>query len=148
MEQIKSLLYRKIANPYSKNVYGLEIIIIMQTKCLYFDSSNFYFVKLPGEKFNKQKWNVVSNFDNDSIIEIREDELSAYFIIFANRVIMYIYQELDGDECIRQMFKIVNPNDNGYHEVEQHLQEKWIETLYNEDYGIDNIMARKYNNLA
>jgi len=53
---------------------------------------------------------------------------------------MYIYQELDGDECIHQIFKIVNPNDEDYHEVEQYMHEKWVETLYNEHAGIDKIM--------
>lgn len=33
---------------------------------------------------------------------------------------MYIYQELDGNECIRQMFRIVNPNDKDYQEIVQY----------------------------
>lgn len=45
MEQIKSIFYKEIAYPYSNNQYGLAIIIMMQKKCLYFDSSSFYFVK-------------------------------------------------------------------------------------------------------
>lgn len=141
MDQIKTIFYKEIANPYSNNQYGLNIIIMMQNKWLYFDSSSFFLIKSPSEKFNKQKWTIVSNLDNNKIIEIYEDELSAYFILFANRAIMYIYQELDGDECIRQMFKIVNPNDEDYLEVEQYMNEKWVETLYNEYTGIDKIMC-------
>ena len=140
MEQIKSVFYKEIANPYSNNQYGLVIIIMMQKKCLYFDSSSFCFVKSPSKKMNKQKWKIVSDLDNNKIVEIHEDELSAYFILFANRVIMYIYQELDGNEYIRQMFKLVNPNNEDYHEVVQYMHEKWIETLYDEHFGIDNIM--------
>lgn len=140
MDKIKTIFYKEITNPYSNNQYGLVIIIMMQKKWLYFDSSNFCFVKSPCEKFNKQKWTIVSNLDNNKIIEIHEDELSTYFILFANRAIMYIYQELDGDECIHQTFKIVNPNDEDYHEVEQYMHEKWVETLYNEHAGIDKIM--------
>ena len=60
MEQIKSIFYKEIAYPYSNNQYGLAIIIMMQKKCLYFDSSSFYFVKSPSDNFNKQKWNIVS----------------------------------------------------------------------------------------
>lgn len=141
MEQIKRVFYKEIANPYSNNQYGLAIIIMMQKRCLYFDSSSFCFIKSSLEKFNTQKWNIVSNLDDNKIIEIYEDELSAYFILFANRVIMYIYKELDGDECIRQTFKIVGPNDEDYQEVEEYMHEKWIETLYNEYSGIDNIMT-------
>lgn len=140
MEQIKSVFYKEIANPYSNNQYGLVIIIMMQKKCLYFDSSSFCFVKSPSKKMNKQKWKIVSDLDNNKIVEIHEDELSAYFILFANRAIMYIYQELDGNEYIRQMFKLINPNDEDYLEVVQYMHEKWIETLYDEHSGIDNIM--------
>lgn len=55
MEQIKSIFYKEIAYPYSNNQYGLAIIIMMQKKCLYFDSSSFYFVKSPSDNFNKRK---------------------------------------------------------------------------------------------
>lgn len=140
MEQIKSILYKEIANPYSTNQYGLAIIIIMQKECLYFDSSSFCFVKSTNKIFNKQKWHIVSDLNDSKIAEIHEDELSAYFILFTDRSIMYIYQELDGNECIRQMFRIVKPNDEDYHEVVQYMNEKWIETIYDAHSGIDNIM--------
>ena len=142
MEQIKSIFYKEIAYPYSNNQYGLAIIIMMQKKCLYFDSSSFYFVKSPSDNFNKQKWNIVSDLNDNKIAAIHEDELSAYFILFTNSKIMYIYQELDGNECIRQMFRIVNPNDKDYQEIVQYMNEKWVETLYDEYSGIDNIMNR------
>lgn len=140
MDQIKAIFYKEIANPYSNKQYGLNIIIMMQNNWLYFDSLSFCLVKSTSEKFNKQKWTIVSSLDNNKIIEIHEDELSAYFILFADKAIMYIYQELDGDENIRQMFKIVNPNDEDYLEVEQYMHEKWVDTLYNEHTGIDKIM--------
>ena len=142
MEQIKSIFYKEIAYPYSNNQYGLAIIIMMQKKCLYFDSSSFYFVKSPSDNFNKQRWNIVSDLNDNKIAAIHEDELSAYFILFTNSKIMYIYQELDGNECIRQMFRIVNPNDKDYQEIVQYMNEKWVETLYDEYSGIDNIMNR------
>ena len=142
MEQVKSIFYKEIAYPYSNNQYGLAIIIMMQKKCLYFDSSSFYFVKSPSDNFNKQKWNIVSDLNDNKIAAIHEDELSAYFILFTNSKIMYIYQELDGNECIRQMFRIVNPNDKDYQEIVQYMNEKWVETLYDEYSGIDNIMNR------
>ena len=84
MEQIKSIFYKEIAYPYSNNQYGLAIIIMMQKKCLYFDSSSFYFVKSPSDNFNKQKWNIVSDLNDNKIAAIHEDELSAYFILFTN----------------------------------------------------------------
>lgn len=87
----------------------------------------------------QKKWNIINNLNDNKIIGIYEDELTAYFILFANRVIMYIYKELDGDECIRQMFKIVGSNDEDYQEVEEYMHEKWIETHYYEYSGIDNI---------
>lgn len=139
MEQIKSIFYKEIANPYSRNQYGLAIIILMLTKCLYFDCSSFCLVKSLHEKINTKKWNIVKNLTDNKIIGIYEDELTAYFILFANRVIMYIYKELDGDECIRQMFKIVAPYDKDYQEVEEYMHEKWIETIYDEHSGIDSI---------
>ena len=140
MEQIKSVLYKEIANPYSTNQHGLAIIIMMQKEYLYFDSSSFCFVKSTSKIFNKQKWHIVSDLNDSKIAEIHEDELSAYFILFTDRSIMYIYQELDGNECIRQMFRIVKPNDEDYHEVVQYMNEKWIETIYDAHSGIDNIM--------
>ena len=75
MEQIKSIFYKEIAYPYSNNQYGLAIIIMMQKKCLYFDSSSFYFVKSPSDNFNKQKWNIVSDLNDNKIAAIHEDEL-------------------------------------------------------------------------
>lgn len=92
--------------------------------------------------FKNKKWNIVSDLNDNKIAAIHEDELSAYFILFTNSKIMYIYQELDGNECIRQMFRIVNPNDKDYQEIVQYMNEKWVETLYDEYSGIDNIMNR------
>ena len=40
------------------------------------------------------------------------------------------------------MFRIVNPNDKDYQEIVQYMNEKWVETLYDEYSGIDNIMNR------
>lgn len=78
MEQIKSIFYKEIAYPYSNNQYGLAIIIMMQKKCLYFDSSSFYFVKSPSDNFNKQKWNIVSDL---MIIRLRQFTKMSYPLI-------------------------------------------------------------------
>ena len=71
MEQIKSIFYKEIANPYSNNQYGLKIIILMLTKCLYFDCSSFCLVKSSHEKFNTKKWNIVKNLTDNKIIGIQ-----------------------------------------------------------------------------
>ena len=83
---VKDILYR------NKDIdYGLNVIFKLDDNTfLLFDSIGFSFV----EKANllDNKWKHCSYWKNKSQINgIYEDELTAYFVVFSNGDILYIY---------------------------------------------------------
>ena len=71
---------------------------------------------------------------------IYEDELTAYFVVFSNGNILYIYQSINGDEKIRQEMRFVLPSDSDYKDIVSYMNEEWIDVWYSKAGSINNII--------
>ncbi|MBQ6311331.1 MAG: hypothetical protein IJK74_07280 [Bacteroidales bacterium] len=132
---IKDILYKNEDLDYGLNV----ILRLDDNRNLLFDSVGFSFVddsNLP----NKQ-WKHYPYCDNQlDIAGIYEDELTAYFVLFSNSYILYIYQYLEGyGERIGQTFNIVSPSDSNYKDIYSYMNEDWIDVWYSKSDSIDRI---------
>ncbi len=132
---IKDILYKNEDLDYGLNV----ILRLDDNRNLLFDSVGFSFVddsNLP----NKQ-WKHYPYCDNQlDIAGIYEDELTAYFVLFSNSYILYIYQYLEGyGERIGQAFNIVSPSDSNYKDIYSYMNEDWIDVWYSKSDSIDRI---------
>jgi DNA mismatch repair enzyme (predicted ATPase) len=121
---------------YEENTsYGLKILIKYQgvTKCLFFDSSKFVFLEeielSKNSNYNWRKINYEELKNQVHIVEIKEDELVSYFIKLSNNDIFYIFQRIDSLEKWEQDFEIINENSLRYSEVEEYMNESWIDQI-------------------
>ena len=134
---VKDILYR------NEDIdYGLNVIFKLDDNTfLLFDSIGFSFV----EKANllDNKWKHCSYWKNKSQINgIYEDELTAYFVVFSNGDILYIYQFISGDERIRQEMRFVLPNDSDYNDIISYMNEDWIDVWYSKTGSMNRIIFR------
>ena len=132
---VKDILYR------NKDIdYGLNIIFKLDdNKFLLFDSIGFSFV----EEINlmDNRWKHSLHWGNKLRIDgIYEDELTAYFVVFSNGNILYIYQSINGDEKIRQEMRFVLPSDSDYKDIVSYMNEEWIDVWYSKAGSINNII--------
>ena len=89
------------------------------------------------------KWKHCSYWKNKSQINgIYEDELTAYFVVFSNGDILYIYQSISGDEKIRQEMRFILPNDSDYNDIISYMNEDWIDVWYSKTGSINRIIFR------
>jgi hypothetical protein len=112
--------------------YGLKIIFDLSSTLLLFDSTSFEYInKNEFDKFKNWKKLNNGNFLNSNIkiSEIKEDELTSFFVKFSNDDILYIYQRIDGLEEFSQNFKIVSKGMTDYKEVYEYMSEDWVETV-------------------
>lgn len=140
---VKDILYKNEDLDYGLNV----ILKLDDNRNLFFDSVGFSLVgdsNLP----NKQ-WKHFPYSDNQLDIEgIYEDELTAYFVLFSNDYILYIYQYIDGEERLGQAFCIVSPSDSNYKDVFSYMNEDWIEVWYSKSDSIDRITFRSIDQIG
>jgi hypothetical protein len=111
--------------------YGLQMLFDFNDALLFFDSVKFAYINK--NNFNNSKnWKILDYnklLNNISIVEIKEDELTSYFIKLSNDDILYIYQTIDGLEEFGQNFEIVSEGMSDYKEVCEYMAESWIETV-------------------
>lgn len=111
--------------------YGLKLRIDFSgDACLFFDSNRFYFSERRTmlEKDGWKKWEQGQWAPGVSVTAIREDELTAYFILFSDGSILHIYQRVQDLQSWEQDFELVHEKDGKhYREVKLHMQEDWVE---------------------
>ncbi|TWP30776.1 hypothetical protein ETU09_00215 [Apibacter muscae] len=122
----------KIYFHYNDNSdYGLYILFELNDRgYLLFDSTSFLLLA-EIDKYKNFTWKEI-NYKVDKglfIINIKEEELVNYFVEFSNNDILYIYQRIDGLECVEQDFMIVKKEDNFYNEVFSHMNESFVERV-------------------
>lgn len=129
-------LINSIYHYYDENTsYGLKILIKFQdiTKCLFFDSSKFIFLEESelNEKLN-YNWRKIDYQElkrEVNVVSIKEDELVSYFIKLSNNDIFYIFQRVHSLEKWEQDFEIIKESSLKYSEVEEYMNESWIEEI-------------------
>jgi hypothetical protein len=100
---------------------------------LFFDSARFFFLE-NGDKIDTLfQWTKVPYpplSDGITVVNLREDECTSYFIKFSNGDIFYIYQSMDGMEFWSQGFEIVSKSaPANYTAVIEHMNEDFVEDL-------------------
>lgn len=124
---LKNIFYN-----FEEGNYGLKVVFDLDGLYLLFDSTNFIYTDAP--KFDGWKnWNklIYKELEKDSlyITEIKEDELTSYFVKLSNSDVFYIYQHLDLEGTWHQNFTMVLPKEDNYNEVVEYMEEEWVETV-------------------
>ncbi|MDR6563429.1 MULTISPECIES: hypothetical protein [unclassified Arcicella] len=125
-------ILKNIYYTFEVGSYGLKILFDLNITLLLFDSVSFVYInKNEFDKFKNWKrldYGKLLN-GNIDITEIKEDELTSYFVKFSNDDILYIYQRIDGLEEFSQDFKIISKNMTDYNEVCKYMSEDWVEKV-------------------
>ena len=130
--------------------YGLQILFkFYSNNYLLFNSTEFIFLD-DIEKLDKlYNWKAIDypEFSTKKlhIKNIKEDELTSYFIEFSNGDIFYIYQRIYGYGDWQQDFEIASKNNDPrwYNEVKGHMNEDWIETIFSDNKFSNNTSNKK-----
>ena len=129
--QIKDFKVKNIYFYDDKNeIYNLKLLVeFIENKYLYFDSASFNITDNT-DILNQCSWKKIEVLEeNTNIISIKEDELTSYFILFSNNDILYIFQRLISSNQWEQNFEIVKKISEDYKEVENYMNEDWIDIL-------------------
>ncbi|WP_293879022.1 MULTISPECIES: hypothetical protein [unclassified Sphingobacterium] len=126
-KNLKNIYYN-----FEEGNYGLKFVFDLDGLYLLFDSTTFIYTDAP-EFDGWRNWNklIYKELGKDSlhITEIKEDELTSYFVKLSNRDVFYIYQHMDLEGTLHQNFTVVSPKEGNYSEVLEYMEEEWIETL-------------------
>ena len=111
--------------------YGLHLIFRFAKGYLYFNPNRFSIAN-DNDIYQLFKWEKVSYEaigSGLSIIKIREDEVTSYFVEFSNGDIFFIYLQFNG-ETWWQDFEIVSKNNVQRHrEVTAYMNEDFVEDV-------------------
>ena len=110
--------------------YELKLLIELNNEhFILFDSIEFKIVTKK-DILNEYNWIAVQlNPSIKYIKDIKEDELTHYFITFNDDSILYIYQKVIDLETWFQDFEIIDKSSNNYIEVKRHMEEDWVEKI-------------------
>jgi len=117
---------------FDEGHYGLKVVFDLDEVCLLFDSISFIYVD--ASVFDEWKhWDKLEYKELEKntihITEIKEDELTSYFVKLSNMDIFYIYQQIELEDSWYQNFILVSPKEDNYNEVVEHMEEDWVETV-------------------
>ena len=130
LENLSKYIIKKIYHFFDdSSPYGLSILFLFSNnQYLLFDSFRFYF----GSNitiFNKYDWKEISHnsFEKNTIVKIKEDEMSNFFILFSDKSIFHIYQRIFNLQHWELEFEIVKQSSSEkYIEVYEHMNEDWV----------------------
>lgn len=110
--------------------YELKLLIELNNEhFILFDSIEFKIVTKK-DILNEYNWIAVQlNPSIKYIKDIKEDELTHYFITFNDDSILYIYQKVIDLETWFQDFEIIDKSSNNYIKVKRHMEEDWVEKI-------------------
>ena len=113
------------------NEYGLNVLFEFDNNYILFDSSSFFELKksdVPIFEWKKINYQGIELGINIEVI--KEDENVSYFVKFSNDDIFYIYQKVYNLNRWEQDFEIISKsNSTKYNEVNEYMNEDWLETL-------------------
>ncbi|WP_158827200.1 hypothetical protein [Mucilaginibacter lacusdianchii] len=131
---IEPIKGRNVVSIYSKlnrNVhYGLQVLFQFDNGLyLYFDSARFKLMQ-NDNPVKSNDWNLIVYHclsDGVTIVNIKEDELTSYFLEFSNGDIFFIFQMLYHSEFWYNDFKILSNHSKQYDEVRGYMNEDFVE---------------------
>ena len=151
METLKVIAYCDELLPKTSFYYNyIHVEFIAQDSVLYFSFNKFTYYSslnlyIEQKKIlhanNNSQWTTLVNLESENleIEEIREDENTSYFIRLSNHCIIYISQEVNGDERLIQNVSLISPKDKEYQDVTQYMKEDFVDVIYDKENGINLI---------
>jgi hypothetical protein len=128
MEAIKQIYFQNM-----NTNYGLKILFEFSSSYLFFDSVSFNVITKSGFQIDLDQWDIIDypSIENGLyVLDVKEDELTTYFIKFSNEDIMQIYQRIEGLGEWIQDFQIVSrKNLEKYTKVLDYMNESWVENI-------------------
>ena len=128
MEAIKQIYFQN-----TNTNYGLKILFEFSSSYLFFDSVSFNVITKSGFQIDLNQWDTIDypSIENGLyVLDVKEDELTAYFIKFSNEDIMQIYQRVEGlGEWIQDFQIFSRKNLEKYTKVLDYMNESWVENI-------------------